>query len=902
PPVPLNLANPIESDYQAPAGALTVINSSTNGIAEYTASNFNGALQGNLLTVAFNDKVYSIKLNGNGDVVTNQTALLDGFGSNPLDVIALGDNDLFPGTIWVALHGDNKVTVFEPNDYQPFTCDSTYSTMIDSDGDGYLNADELDNGTDPCSQGSKPHDYDGDFVSDLNDSDDDNDGLLDTYDPFPVDPNNGLNTFLPIQYGFSINGNDAIPGTLFGLGFTGVMTNGDPVNATPGTDYQMFYEEDSLNLGGATSKLGMENIGFGDALGALNTQENGFQFGLNVDTSSAPFTVVTRVESPFFLVNGAPIQPIDGQSMGLMAGPGNQDNYVKVVMNAQGGAGGVGVTLEIDGVEITTDYPVSITGNVLSVTAVDLFLTFDPGNLTVQPAVSTNGGTTKILLGSPLNIPASWFDLSDNLGFAVGVIATAGNSGQKFDATWDFIHVMSTVPVAVGLADVQVVAGDPDDQINLNNYFNDDNGTAGLVYAVTGNTGVSVGAQISGSTLTLSYPSTGTDLANITIRATDADGNFVEDSFTVTVLDALTVYYRINAGGSAQTALDAPKPGWDEDTQTNGSPYRNAGSKTNGYNIVNVDASVPSSTPVSVFQSERWDPKSGGQMEWDFPVPGAGNYEIRLYFADGYSGTNTPGKRIFSVEIEGDVVLPDYDIVADAGFETGIMKSFVKGVIDGNIDINFIQGSVSTPLVNAIEILGATGVVSTKSLVASQNSVHFFSTEVDSTSSPEFDTLSNEGNSTVTVSAVNITGTDAAMFSHNLTVPFTIDGGNTLPFEITFTPGSIGSKSANLELVHDGDNGSPLVIALTGEAISSTNQPPVSNLGNQSDSINSVINISGSSYASDPEGDNLTFSATGLSSIGLNINSVSGDITGTLISTPGDYPVSIKIVDDGLPA
>ncbi|MCB0845805.1 MAG: hypothetical protein KDE26_21290, partial [Bacteroidetes bacterium] len=271
PPVPLNLANPIESDYQAPAGALTVINSSTNGIAEYTASNFNGALQGNLLTVAFNDKVYSIKLNGNGDVVTNQTALLDGFGSNPLDVIALGDNDLFPGTIWVALHGDNKVTVFEPNDYQPFTCDSTYSTMIDSDGDGYLNADELDNGTDPCSQGSKPHDYDGDFVSDLNDSDDDNDGLLDTYDPFPVDPNNGLNTFLPIQYGFSINGNDAIPGTLFGLGFTGVMTNGDPVNATPGTDYQMFYEEDSLNLGGATSKLGMENIGFGDALGALNT-------------------------------------------------------------------------------------------------------------------------------------------------------------------------------------------------------------------------------------------------------------------------------------------------------------------------------------------------------------------------------------------------------------------------------------------------------------------------------------------------------------------------------------------------------------------------------------------------------------------------------------------------------
>lgn len=904
PPVPLSLANPIEGDYQAPTTAMMVINSSTNGLTEYTASNFGGVMQGDLLAVAFNDNVYHIEINAAGDAVVNSTALLNGFGSNPLDVTTQGDNEVFPGTIWVALHGDDKITVFEPNDFAPFSCDSIYSTLIDSDGDGYTNADELDNGTDPCSQGSKPKDYDSDFISNLNDDDDDNDGLLDTYDPFAVDPNNGLSTQLPIIYDFSINGNDAVSGSLFGLGFTGLLTNGDPINLIAGSTYQSLYEEDSLNLGGATSKFGIENIGAGDALAGLNSQQNGFQFGLNIDTSTASFTILTRVESPYFLIDGIPTTPLAGQSLGLITGPGNQDNYLKIVMNSQGGSAGIGVVMEVDGVVThSTDYPAAVVGNLLSSTAIDFYLALDPIARSIQPKISIDGGINIISLGSSLIVPTAWFDLSDGMGWAVGIISTSGASGQKYDATWDYIRVLFQRPNALGIPDQVGLNGQPTDSLNLHTYFDDDEGDANLSYTLLSNTAILATTQITGNQLFISYPATGTGVDTVVVQATDSDGNFILDTVRIVVIEPTTTYYRVNAGGILLSALDAPNQDWEEDTQANPASYHNTGNKTNGYAITNTDASVPGTTPLSIFQSGRWDMTAAPEMEWDFPVPANGDYEIRLYFVDGFSGTSNPGNRDFSVEIEGIMVLPNYDIVADVGHMIGTMKSFTHTVTDGNIDINFFLGSKGTPLVNGIEIRGASSTgPSTKNLGISSASLHFFSTEVDSTSTPLNDTLFNTGNSPLTVTSATLTGTDASMFSFDQSPPFTIAGGNNLPFTVSFAPTAIGSKSASLEINHDGDNTSPLVIALTGEAISSVNQPPISNLGDRSDTINTVITIAGASYANDPEGDGLTFSSTGLTAIGLSINPANGNISGTLTNAPGNYSVSIKIVDNGSPA
>jgi hypothetical protein len=92
-------------------------------------------------------------------------------------------------------------------------------------------------------------------------------------------------------------------------------------------------------------------------------------------------------------------------------------------------------------------------------------------------------------------------------------------------------------------------------------------------------------------------------------------------------------------------------------------------------------------------------------MQWDFSVT-PGTYEVRLYFAEIYSGAQGVGKRVFDVMIEGATVLDNYDIFADVGGYTGVMKSFVVQS-DTNLDIDFDHVN-QNPAVKGIEIIAAT--------------------------------------------------------------------------------------------------------------------------------------------------------------------------------------------------
>lgn len=208
PPVDPALAHPIEGDFQN-AGvddlSLYTITASTNGMVEYQASNFNNAMNGNLLAASFNGNIYRVELNAQGSInsASDVSVLATGFGAVPLDVTAQNDDDIFPGTIWAATYGSNSITIFEPQDFT--NCSGADDNTIDEDNDGYTNADEIDNGTNPCSGASFPTDNDqslinGFKVSDLNDPDDDDDGLLDTQDAFALDAQNGIDLSLAFDY------------------------------------------------------------------------------------------------------------------------------------------------------------------------------------------------------------------------------------------------------------------------------------------------------------------------------------------------------------------------------------------------------------------------------------------------------------------------------------------------------------------------------------------------------------------------------------------------------------------------------------------------------------------------------------------------------------------------------
>ncbi|SNC77727.1 Putative Ig domain-containing protein, partial [Hymenobacter gelipurpurascens] len=692
---PVATANPIEGDFQMPGSAqsksLLTFTASTNGTAEYTASNFGGALQGTLLACGYDGNVVKITLTADGTNVTNpmdpatklnqDLPFASGFGSTPLDIVAQGDNDVFPGTVWAATYGANAITVFEPQDF--LKCSGLYDTN-DDDQDGYTNADEIDNATQPCSAASLPPDADHDFVSDLNDIDDDNDGIADTTDYFPLDASNGINTALPIKYDLFNN----YPGTgLFGLGFTGVMSNGDSV-------YSDLYFEENLIAGGAVGAFSVVNVTPGDALGSLNTQENAFQFG--VKTTTAPFTVQGRLLGPFF--NNQ--VPQNFQSQGIYISNGDQNNYLKIALTANGGQGGLEVVYENGGVPVSTQYalPGGIPGSTL-----DFFFAVNPTTGVIQPKYSSNAGTITNL-GSPIQVSGALLAaLQGTKAYAVGLIATS-RGASPFTATWDFIYVttdqVNTAPtVATPIPDQTATIGAAFTYAFPASTFTDANNDP-LTYTATLQDGTALPTWLSflGTNRTFNGTPPTSSLPNYTIKvvASDGKGGQATDSFVLTVSTTPatpTAMYRINAGSTA--ALSTSLGSFSADQGFSPSPG----------NAFSVTTAIAGTTDDALYQTERYG--TNGAFSYDLPLAN-GTYTVVLHFAELYwTGT---GQRVFDVLAENTKVLTAYDIFKKVGGFTATTETFTTTVTDGQLSLLFTvlnAGGVDAPKVSAIEVLSS---------------------------------------------------------------------------------------------------------------------------------------------------------------------------------------------------
>lgn len=426
PPVPVSMANPEEGEYHDPGSdkSLITFNTSVNGFCEYTAD---GPLKGHLLAAGFNGNIYHIKLNSQGQVLNNMGAkklnsdqpIASGFGNKPLDITAQGNGDIFPGTVWIATWGSHHITVLEPQDI--VACTGANNPALDEDMDGYNNAEEIASGTDPCSGSSKPQDHDGDGISDAIDPDDDDDGIPDTQDLFCIDPDNGLTTGLPTHYNlFNFD-----PGTgFYGLGFTGLMCNGT-------SNYSTLFDENNLIAGGAVGVFTIEDVPGGTALNGSNTQQYGFQFGVKTAGTNV-FTVQSAIMPKFF----GNVTPQNNQSQGIYIGTGDQDNYLSVSLIANGGAGGIEVVHEVNGVAASQIF--DLTGSFPSNSSVKFFITVDVPSSTAHVFYKTDGAP----------VPAGTYTLSGPLlsaittpskAMAIGVMATSSGA-QPFDATWDYLE------------------------------------------------------------------------------------------------------------------------------------------------------------------------------------------------------------------------------------------------------------------------------------------------------------------------------------------------------------------------------------------------------------------------------------------------------------------------------
>jgi len=101
-----------------------------------------------------------------------------------------------------------------------------------------------------------------------------------------------------------------------------------------------------------------------------------------------------------------------------------------------------------------------------------------------------------------------------------------------------------------------------------------------------------------------------------------------------------------------------------------------------------------------LYRTERYS-----MTAYRFDAPN-GKYTVRLHFCETFDGITKAGERVFSVKIQGQPVLTDFDVFKEAGaFAKPVVKEF-KGVAvsDGKLLIEFAP-KVQNPEINGIEVL-----------------------------------------------------------------------------------------------------------------------------------------------------------------------------------------------------
>jgi hypothetical protein len=123
------------------------------------------------------------------------------------------------------------------------------------------------------------------------------------------------------------------------------------------------------------------------------------------------------------------------------------------------------------------------------------------------------------------------------------------------------------------------------------------------------------------------------------------------------------------------------------------------------------DIGVSGTDDDGLYLTQRSGSGPGKRRGFDYaiPVEGEGVYLVRLYFAEPYWGApggpeGAEGRRVFSVTGEGETLLDDFDVFAEAGSLTALVKQAEVEVSDGELNLRFIA-SEGEPIVAAIEVL-----------------------------------------------------------------------------------------------------------------------------------------------------------------------------------------------------
>jgi hypothetical protein len=239
---------------------------------------------------------------------------------------------------------------------------------------------------------------------------------------------------------------------------------------------------------------------------------------------------------------------------------------------------------------------------------------------------------------------------------------------------------------------------------------------------------------------------------------------------TITPQPPETVF-AVNCGGNAYTGSDGTEYAADTG-YSGGTGYDNG-------------ASVSGTSDPTLYSTERY-----GSCTYSAEVPN-GDFLVTLHFAENYH--TEAGSRVFSVLMEGNQVISNLDIYAEAGGNAAYVTEDQVAVSDGEINIEFVTVTENA-LVNAIKVdaIAFTGEPIVRFTVNPSNSAPGETVTVDASDSYDPDgSISN-----YQVDWGDGTTTNGALTSHQ----YTNEDNYTITVTVTDNDGKTTSASKEIRV------------------------------------------------------------------------------------------------------
>jgi hypothetical protein len=202
-----------------------------------------------------------------------------------------------------------------------------------------------------------------------------------------------------------------------------------------------------------------------------------------------------------------------------------------------------------------------------------------------------------------------------------------------------------------------------------------------------------------------------------------------------------------------------------------------------------------------------------------------------------------------------------------AGQSTTVTLTFTPqaaGSANGNLSIasNATDAMLTLPLTGNAVLPG--------SLVASPASLSFGNMSVGSTQELSA-TLTNTGGTSISISQAGVTG--AAFGLSGLTLPATLDAGQSLTMSVSFSPTTTGAVTGNVSITSSAST-TPLTVALSGSGVTAgalTASPASVNFGTVSvgNSLNQTVTLTNAG------GSSLSISQAAITGTGFSISGLS---------------------------